>query len=570
MDKNKTYILYKEHYIEAPRVTGDEKLDSLLLELSYLKRMMSDFKECFSFLDTEYAYVVPLRFEHLWYNYFEQPTPYYDDLVCLLPEFFLITIVLCLLTVGVFFHNFYISIGKSLGYQLGLLSIGSLICLFFLVLDSPTSVEALEGSIVKSQLTLFLSLLVLFGCISVVFLWLSYVVNHESLNFEGLIIFFLVVLGSYMILTSNDFLSLYIGVELQSLCLYILACLKTNSTYSTEAGVKYFILGGLASSFLLFGITLVYGFTGVINYSDLKLIVLNLTAFNLDLGGLSLGFFFIFCGLIFKVGGAPFHLWVPDVYEGAPMIVTGFFAIVPKLAIFGVLLRLLSDIVYHFDTNFLNLFLFSGILSILIGSFGAVMQISIKRLLSYSAISHGGFILYALSMGVVESIACACFYLVLYVVLLVNIFAVLISLVQVHNNSSIKLISNLRYLQKSNALLNIFAFYSFFGIAGIPPLSGFFSKLFVFFTAISNGAFLSGSLCIFLSVVGSVYYLKVARSMMFVQNSSQWIFFKPISRLNAMIITYTGLFNILFIVIGYNFIYDAYNVGLGQSVPLNF
>ena len=505
----------------------------------------------------------------LWYLHREMDRASFDDSTKqehpfsvggLLPEGFILLTILTFLSVNVFFCNFYVSVGKPLGYQAGILVFFSLFFILLLLFEADFyQLSSFSESVSKDFVGYYVNFIVLIGSLCVCIFWLVYTLDHESIDFEFFLLILIVVLGSFVITNSNDFLSLYIGIELQSLCLYVMAGSKIRSTFSTEAGVKYFVLGGLASSLFLFGVSLTYGFVGTINFDDLQLILLSGINEKLQKSGLYIGFFFLFCGLIFKVGGAPFYMWVPDVYEGSPLSVTGFFAIVPKLAIFCVLVKVGLMNVLQFIPEVADLFLYSGILSIFVGSLGALMQTTVKRLLSYSAISHSGFILYAISTQMVEGMVSALFYLIVYVLVLCNVFAVLVAASLRYNNSSIKLISNLRYVFRSHPILGYSLMFSIFSIAGIPPLSGFFSKFFVFFSAIKGGFYFSSGLCILLSVVGSVYYLKLVRSLMFIRDTSQWVFFGPIRRKVAYLIVYSGIFNVLFCFFGFdlvNFIYS--------------
>lgn len=484
-----------------------------------------------------------------------------------LPELFILLTILTFLSVNVFFCNFYVSVGRTLGYQSGILVLLSLFFLILLLWEANFySFFCFGESLSKDFFSYFVNLLILVGSICVCIFWLVYTVDHEAIDFEFFLFILIVVLGSFVITNSNDFLSLYIGIELQSLCLYVMAGSKVRSTFSTESGVKYFVLGGLASSLFLFGVSLTYGFVGTLNFNDLQVILLSGADDFLQKSGLCIGFFFLFCGLIFKVGGAPFYLWVPDVYEGAPLSVTGFFAVVPKLAIFSVLVKIGSLNILQFTPEVADLLLYSGMLSIFVGSVGALTQTTIKRLLSYSAISHSGFLLYALSTQIVEGVVCALFYLVVYVLVLCNVFGILVGTSLHFNNSSIKLIDNLRYIFRSNPVFGYSLMLSIFSIAGIPPLSGFFSKFFVFFAAIKGGLYLSAAVCILLSVIGSVYYLKLIRSLMFIRNTSQWVFFAPVRREVAYLVVYSGMFNVFFCFFGFdllNFLYENIILSLG-------
>jgi len=487
-----------------------------------------------------------------------------NDFIFILPELFLILGSLVLLSIGVLFSNYPLSIGKPLGKQIGILSVGLLFLVGMLIVNG----YSFEGfcfdySISKTVLINYVNILVTLGGFSLFILWFGYIKNQEQLEFELLILFIISILGSYLIISSNDFLSTYLGIELQGLCLYIMAAFKTNSSFSTEAGVKYFILGGLASSFLIFGISLIYGFTGLINFTDLQLFF-NAELHQRSLDGLYIGFFFLFVGFLFKVGGAPFHVWVPDVYEGSPMIVTAFFAIIPKISIFIAMVKVTTEILVFQSLGIKLFILYSSILSTVIGSIAALSQTSLKRLISYSAIAQSGFILLGLSTFSSEGIASILIYLTIYVLLLVNLFACILASSQRLDFLSIQNIGNLKYIGKSNALLKYIFSFSIFSIAGIPPLSGFFSKFLIFYSAIGEGLYVSSVIVLFVSAVSMVYYLRIIRSIMFVKNYRQWMFMTNIPRSLAYIIVYTGMFNVLFIFILDMVITYSYTLAVGS------
>ena len=307
---------------------------------------------------------------------------------------------------------------------------------------------------------------------------------------------------------------MYMGVELQSLGLYILATLKQNSIYATEAGLKYFVLGAFASCILILGISIIYSFTGLINFSEISLFLLNVESTDVFYKGIFLGMLFIFVSFIFKVGGAPFHVWLPDVYEGVSTLVTTLFALVPKIVIFNLMLKISSMLGQFFVIEFQYIFIFTSFLSILVGSIGALYQTTIKRLLSYSAIGHTGFILLVLSISTLQGIASLVFYIIVYYFITLNIFTIILQLQQRNGIGSIKYINNFNFIYKTNKMLGISLVIIFFSIAGIPPFSGFFSKLFVFLAAIQQQYFFIAFYTIFLSVIASVYYLKVIRNIM--------------------------------------------------------
>ncbi len=489
-----------------------------------------------------------------------------NDFIFVLPEFLFVFSLLLIIPFGVTFNSAHIQVNKLLSRQILLISLVTLLFIFLLYLDFFSfNIEILAGVFSRDSLKYFILLLVFFGVFAILSLSDQYVSKNSLSDYELILLILCVLLGSICILFSNEFLTIYLGIELQGLSLYILATLKPNSTYSTEAGLKYFVLGAFASSILLFGFCLFYGATGILNLNDLKLLSFENSSSFLD-NFTNLAVIFIFIGLIFKVGGAPFHFWVPDVYEGVPTLITGFFSIIPKLVIFSLFLNLIYGGFLYFCDKGLLILLYSGVLSVIIGSLGGLNQLSIKRLLAYSAIAQAGFLLYGISTYTAESFVAVLVYLVIYVCLLINLFSILLTFTQRINGDSLKLIKNLRYLFKYSPLVSISFVLSLFGLAGIPPLNGFFSKLLIFFAAIKGGYILTGILCIMVSIIGCVYYLYMIRTVSVVQRTNQWLFFTDSNYMNALVISYSLLINLLFLIYSDILLTICYNVELNYFI----
>jgi len=487
-----------------------------------------------------------------------------NDFIFVLPEFLFMFSLLLIIPFGVTFNSGYIQVNKLLSRQILVISLVTIFFIFLVYADFFLfDIEILAGVFSRDSLKYLILSLVFFGVFLILCLSDQYMIKNSLSDYELVLLILCVLLGSICILFSNEFLTIYLGIELQGLSLYILATLKPNSTYSTEAGLKYFILGAFASSILLFGLCLFYGATGILNLNDLKL--LNFENYSTFLDSFSnLAVIFIFVGLIFKVGGAPFHFWVPDVYEGVPTLITAFFSIIPKLVIFSLFVNLVYGGFLYFCDKSLLILLYSGIFSVIIGSLGGLNQLSIKRLLSYSAIAQAGFILYGISTYTTESFISVLLYLIVYVCLLINLFSILLTFTQRLNGDTIKLIKNLRYLLKYSPLISISFALSLFGLAGIPPLNGFFSKLLIFFAAIKGGYILTGILCIMVSIIGCVYYLYMIRTVSVVQRTNQWLFFTDSNYVNSLIISYSLLINLLFLV------YSDFLLSICYNVELNY
>lgn len=290
-----------------------------------------------------------------------------------------------------------------------------------------------------------------------------------------------------MLLNTNDLTGLFFVIELQSLSLYILVSSKQTSSLSTESGLKYFILGCFSSGLILFGISLIYGFTGLLSYDDLSLYVsagfLNLSNSYVNIftfSGFVAGLLFLTIGMLFKLGSAPFHMWMPDVYEGSPMIMTFYLSVIPKIPLIFIFFKLYYSVFFEIFYFYQFLFLLSAILSILIGSIAAIYQLKIKRLLTYSMITNTGYLLFGLALGDVSAIYVTLFYFVSYIFIMVGLFFCFILLTNNSNNILIKKINTLINLVEINPALAFSLFLLLFSIAGVPPLLGFYSKFFLF------------------------------------------------------------------------------------------
>jgi proton-translocating NADH-quinone oxidoreductase chain N len=338
---------------------------------------------------------------------------------------------------------------------------------------------------------------------------------------------------------------MYLAIELQSFCSYILSSFKRNSEFSAESGLKYFILGAFSSGFLLFGCSLIYGFTGATNYELISLLVISTDYNSLHNNGIIMGAVFILVSFLFKLSAAPFHLWSPDVYEGSPTTVTAFFAIVPKLGLLVFFLRLFFDSFYVFLPSLQYLLITSSIMSMIIGSFGAIWQIKIKRLLAFSAIGHVGYMLIGLCCCSIESIYAVIFYSIIYIFMCLSSFCLLLAIRKNKDLKKIKYIEDLTTLSKSNPFIGACFAITFFSIAGIPPFAGFFSKMFLFFSAISQSLFFLTFVGVLTSVVSCFYYLRVVQIAYFEQNNV-WISLKTFNKEVSILISCVLFFLVLF------------------------
>jgi NADH-quinone oxidoreductase subunit N len=367
-----------------------------------------------------------------------------------------------------------------------------------------------------------------------------------------------------LLVESYDFLIMYLAIELQSLCLYVLATFKRNSQYSTEAGLKYFILGALSSGILVFGCSLIYGLTGSTNFEYLNdlLIDTGLKSDEISIG-LSVGIIFIAVGLLFKIAAAPFHMWAPDVYEGAPTIVTAFFAIVPKISVLGLFIELFLETFYGLINEWQQIIIFSAMSSMIIGAIGAIDQKKIKRLLAYSAIGHMGYILISLASASIEGIQALILYIIIYMIMSINIFSLILSLYKKNDNKRIIYITELTGLAKENPLLAITLAITVLSMAGIPPLAGFASKLYVFFSAIASSMYLLAIIGVLTSVIAAVYYIRLIKIMYF-ESNIEFNNYKIMDFNKSLILAITFIFLLLFMM------NPSYLLIFSHKLALNF
>lgn len=420
----------------------------------------------------------------------------------------------------------------------------------FLVFDNLLQVDSFS-IFIKNILVLSLIL-----CISIS---LNYVKKENFYKYEYFLLIGLASLGMFTIVSSNDLITMYIAIEIQSLCFYILAAIKIYNNFSTEAGLKYFILGAFSSGMLLFGCSFIYGSLGTTNFNEMKVLFNHFEETTDNPQTLVLGILFVIIAILFKIGAAPFHMWLPDVYEGVPTIVTAIYSIVPKIALFALFVKLNISLMYENSFYFNQILLFSAGLSIVIGTLGALYQSKIKRLLAYSAISHVGFLLIAFTSFTNWSIFSLFFYLLVYILISINIFTVLLVLRKVDNNLKIKKINEIVILFKSNPLLAINFCLVLFSIAGIPPLVGFYSKLYIFISAIKAEYYAIVILAAVFSVIASMYYIRLIK-LMFFKNFNYWSLFYEIPKKESLILSSIFFFNVFFFCYPEIFVISVYNL----------
>ena len=369
--------------------------------------------------------------------------------------------------------------------------------------------EAFNGAFIDDEFARYGKVIILWSSAIILILSRDYLTKNLLLKFEYPILVAISVVGMMMMVSAGDLLSLYMGIELQALSLYVIAAFNRDSVRSTEAGLKYFVLGALSSGLLLYGASLIYGFSGTTKFSDIGL-ALGQGSTPL---GLLVGLVFLISVLAFKVSAAPFHMWTPDVYEGAPTPVTAFFATAPKVAAMILFTRIVFDAFGEIITDWQQIVSFLAVASMFLGSIAAIGQKDIKRLMAYSSIAHMGFALVGLASGSLAGIQSLLIYIAIYVVMNIGTFAFILSMER--EGKSINNISALNMYSKIEPLRALALMILMFSLAGIPPMLGFFGKFYVLKAAVDAGMAWLAIMGVIASVIGAFYYLRIIYLMYF-------------------------------------------------------
>jgi len=392
------------------------------------------------------------------------------------------------------------------------------------------------GSFLVDDYARFLKVLTLVGSGGALLLSLDYLTIEKQQKFEYGALFLLATLGMLMLISASDLIALYLGLELMSLPLYVIAASNRENLRSTEAGLKYFVLGALSSGMLLYGASLIYGFTGTVNFAGIAKATQNGAGL-----GLIFGLVFLFVGFCFKISAVPFHMWTPDVYEGAPTPVTAFFAAAPKVAGIAIFARVTVVAFPGITHEWQQIVVFVSIASMALGSFAAIGQRNIKRLMAYSSIGHMGYALVGLAAGTAEGVQGVLIYMSIYVAMTLGTFAVILSMRR--DGGLVETISDLAGLSRTHPTMAFFLAVLLFSLAGIPPLAGFFAKFYVFLAAIKAGLFTLAVIGVLTSVVGAYYYLAIVKIMYFDEPVRS---FERMPMLLRLVLGVSGLANILF------------------------
>ena len=423
------------------------------------------------------------------------------NLNLIFPEIFISLAIMFLLIVGVFKKN-----SSNLIYNLTIIS---LLIALALIFNYPieTELSLFNESYKIDYLSTFMKILTLVSGVFVMLTSSKYIQITKILKIEYPILLLSSILGMMVMISSNDLIVFYMGLELQSLALYVLASFNRENLLSTEAGVKYFVLSALSSGLLLYGCSLIYGFS---NSTNFVLIAENLNSNNY---GLTFGIVFILVGLAFKISAVPFHMWAPDVYQGSPTSVTLFFAVLPKIAALTVFIRFLYIPFINLIDQWQMIIVFLSIASMLFGAIAAIGQKNLKRLIAYSSIGHMGYALAGLSVGSNEGIQSAIAYISIYLIMNLAFFSCLFMIRKSENY--FENIEDLTGLSKNHPILSISLLIVLFSLAGIPPLAGFFAKFYIFMAVIEQSMYFLAVIGLLSTVIAAYYYLRIIKIIYF-------------------------------------------------------
>ncbi len=422
------------------------------------------------------------------------------NLNIMLPEIFLSLAIFSILLIGVF-------IKKSFNIIFNLTSL-IIVVTIAIIMTGPNNEEKIFlDSFTRDAFSNYFKILILFSTLFVLNSSKNFIVENKLDKFEYPIIILLSILGMFFMVSSNDLILFYLGLELQSLALYILASIDRDNLRSTESGIKYFVLSALSSGLLLYGCSLLYGFTGSTNFEYIA------SQLDKENTGAVFAMVFILVGLAFKVSAVPFHMWTPDVYEGAPTSITSYFAVVPKVAGVALLIKFMfipfSNILLEWQT----IIIFISIASMILGAVAAMIQKNLKRLLAYSSIGHIGYALAGVATGAISGYESAIVYISIYVIMNIGAFSCLYLLKK--DGKYKENISDLSGISKKHPLLAISLLIILFSLAGVPPLGGFFAKFYVFVAVLENKMYALAIIGLLTTVMSAFYYLKIIKIMYF-------------------------------------------------------
>jgi len=437
------------------------------------------------------------------------------NILAFLPESILFIGALFLLMIDVFFGKKISNMPRVLFVAAIIIGITSLVTIF---IGYNSFYSAFDGTLYSTKFTSFVKIIAVLILILITFISADFIDLERRISSEFIVLIMIAAVGGMLMVSSNNLLPIYMALELQALSLYLLAAIKRDSTKSSEAGVKYFLLGSVASGLLLLGISLVYGFTGTVDLNEL----MNYYKANISHIPVAvfLGFTLIMIAMFFKVSAAPFHMWTPDVYEGSTTIVTTLFASLVKFIAIIMLVRLYFTLTFVWQ-DMHQIVIVVAILSLIVGAFGAIKQSNIKRMLAYSAIGHIGFVLAGLAVGNIESIKAIVLYAVIYSSVSLGAFAFLLMLQDDSDNSTdakndhIYELPSIAGLAKTSPIIAMSLAVIMFSMAGIPPLAGFFAKFYILVAVVGRGFYALAIIAVLSSVVSAFYYLRIVKIVYF-------------------------------------------------------
>jgi NADH-quinone oxidoreductase subunit N len=415
--------------------------------------------------------------------------------------------------------------------------IGAGVWLFFMTGQGA----AFGGAYVSDPFARFMKLLTLIGSMVTLVMSVGFAREEKFDKFEYPVLILLATLGMMLMVSANDMIALYLALELQSLALYVVAAINRDSVRSTEAGLKYFVLGALSSGMLLYGISLVYGYTG---HTGFDAIATALTGAERQLG-LVFGLVFVMAGLAFKISAVPFHMWTPDVYEGAPTPVTAFFAAAPKMAAMALTVRVTVGAFEPVALDWQQIVVFISIASMVLGSFAAIGQKNIKRLMAYSSIGHMGFALVGLAANSQAGVRGVALYMLIYLAMTLGTFAFILAMRR--RDGNVEGIDDLAGLSTTNPMMATILTILMFSLAGIPPLAGFWAKWYVFLAAINAELYALAVIGVLASVVGAYYYLRIIKIMWFDEPAGAFL---PMAGELRLVLGLSGAFTLLYVLFG--------------------
>lgn len=464
--------------------------------------------------------------------------PTLTDLMVMSPELLLVVAAIVCLMAGAY-------AGTRATVFLTYVASAALVGALVLLLMQPAPASTLFGGLLRFDgFTIFVKFLIATGALLPLLLTVPWLRQEANRRFEYPVIILLATVGLMVMVSANNFLSLYMGLELASLALYVLAAIDRDNSQSSEAGLKYFVLGALASGMLLFGVSLIYGFSGTTGFVALASL---LSAYSDQPAsmGLELGLVLVIVGFCFKISAVPFHMWTPDVYEGAPTPVVTFFAVAPKVAALALLTRILMQPFGLLFNEWQPIIMVVSMASMAVGAFGALRQTNIKRLLAYSSIGHVGYALVGLSVGTVEGIQAMLIYLALYLFMSVGAFGFILHMRR--SGKETLQLSDLGGLSKTCPKSALLLTIMMFSMAGIPPLAGFFGKFYVFLNAIEQGLYPLVIIGLLSSVVAAYYYIKLVKIMYF--DEAKEPFDAHLSPVSGVVLVLCALVTTLFFIV---------------------